>query len=54
MPAGRPFHALPRRDLLARLRSLTNVRVLEDAAAPSGYRLGAEPFRGWQTPPPSW
>lgn len=32
MPEGPPFHALPYDDLLNRLRSLTNYRVMADTA----------------------
>ena len=51
MPDGAPLHTLPHRDLLTRLRSPTNYRVVEDAAATSGYRLALEPFQGWSEPP---
>jgi WD40 repeat protein len=55
LPAeGAPFHTLPIGELLARLRSLTNFRVVRDPAAAGGYRLGFEPFTGWNRPPPSW
>jgi WD40 repeat protein len=54
VPEGQPLHTLPSSDLLARLRSLTNYRIVEDAASPSGYRLDFEPFTGWNRKPPSW
>ena len=54
MPEGRPFQTLPREELLARLRALTNYRVVEDRASPSGYRLDVEPFAGWKREPPRW
>jgi WD40 repeat protein len=54
MPEGQPFHTLPRSDLLARLRSLTNYRVVEDPGSASGYRLDFEPFTGWNREPPTW
>jgi WD40 repeat protein len=54
MPEGRPIHTLPRDELLARLRSLTNYRVAADPASPSGYRLDSEHFQGWNREAPSW
>jgi WD40 repeat protein len=51
---GRPFHTLPRTELLERLRSLTNYRIVADAASASGYRLDFEAFRGWNRKPPAW
>jgi WD40 repeat protein len=51
MPEGEPFHRLPREELIARLRALTNLRVVEDARSTTGYRLGADPFPGWQKAP---
>ena len=53
-PEGQPFHTLPLDELLERLRAVTNYRVVEDAATPSGYRLDFEPFKGWKGPPPRW
>ncbi len=54
MPEGTPIHTLPREELLERLRSLTNYRVVTDPTLPSGYALKAEPFAGWSQKPPSW
>jgi hypothetical protein len=55
LPADEPpLHVLPLDDLLRRLRALTNFRVVRDAAAAGGYRLGFEPFPGWKHEPPSW
>jgi len=48
-----PFHALPRDELLAKLRSLTNLRVVEDPESMSGWKLEVGPFPGWQEVP-SW
>jgi WD40 repeat protein len=50
----RPLHTLPHGELLERLRSLTNFRVVRDAAAVGGYRLDFEAFTGWNRKPPSW
>lgn len=48
-----PLHTLPREALLAKLDSLTNVRVVEDKAVPTGYKLDIGPFPGWKDVP-SW
>jgi YD repeat-containing protein len=53
-PEGPPLHTLPHAELLERLRSLTNYRVVKDPATAGGYRLDFEPFAGWNRPPPSW
>jgi hypothetical protein len=45
------LHTLPRSDLLARLSALTNLRVVSDPAAPSGYRVDFGPFPGWKDTP---
>jgi WD40 repeat protein len=50
----RPFHTLPHDELLDRLRSLTNYRVVPDPAAAGGYRLDFEPVAGWNRKPPSF
>ena len=50
----RPFHTLPHGELLGRLRSFTNFRVVRDPAMAGGYRLDFEPFTGWKRKPPSW
>ena len=39
-----PLHTLPLDQLLAELRSLTNVRVVEDAESSSGWTLEVGPF----------
>jgi WD40 repeat protein len=46
-----PFHLRPHAELLAVLRSHTNVRAVPDEKSPSGYRLEPGPFPGWATPP---
>ena len=51
---ARPFHTLPLTELLDRLRSLTNYRIVEDPASASGYRLDFVPFTGWNRKPPTW
>ena len=46
-----PFHTLPHAELLAKLRAMTNLRVVEDAAAATGYKLDVGPFPGWKDVP---
>jgi WD40 repeat protein len=46
----RPLHTLPREELLARLRALTNLRAVADAGSMTGYRLEYGPFPGWAKP----
>jgi WD40 repeat protein len=46
-----PLHALPYDELMAKLRALTNLRVVEDAASPTGYKLDIGPFPGWKDVP---
>ena len=49
-----PLHTLPYDELLATLRALTNVRLIEDADSPEGWSLTFEPFPGWNVTPPKW
>lgn len=49
-----PLQALPYDELLAKLRALTNVRIVEDPDAPEGWSLTFEPFPGWKVTPPTW
>jgi WD40 repeat protein len=51
MPEGRPFHTLPYEELLAKLRSLTNLRVVEDSASATGWKVEIGPFTGWAEVP---
>ena len=46
-----PLHTLPRNELIAKLRSLTNLRVVRDGESPAGWTLTHEPFPGWETVP---
>jgi WD40 repeat protein len=50
-PSRRPFQTLRYRDVLDRLRGLTNLRVMADESSPQGYRLKIDPFPGWATTP---
>lgn len=40
------------RELLAKLRSLTNVRAIVDASSPTGYKIDVDyaAWRGWREP----
>ncbi len=42
-----PFHLRPHEDVLAVLRSQTNLRAVRDSKASGGYRLETGPFPGW-------
>ncbi len=44
-----PLPTLPYDELLAKLRALTNLRVVEDPASAAGYKLEVGPFPGWRT-----
>jgi WD40 repeat protein len=45
------LHALPLEELLAKLRTHTNLRVFPDPGAESGYHVEPGPFPGWANPP---
>jgi WD40 repeat protein len=42
-----PLHTWANADLLAKLRSFTNLRVIEDPESSTGYTVEAGPFGGW-------
>jgi WD40 repeat protein len=46
-----PLHTLPYDELMAKLRALTNLQVVEDEASATGYRLEIGPFPGWRDVP---
>jgi len=46
-----PLHTLPHAELLAKLRSLTNLKVVRDPDSPNGWKVELGPFPGWQTVP---
>ncbi len=46
-----PLHTLPHGELMAELQALTNLRVVEDPAAATGYKLDIGPFPGWKDAP---
>jgi WD40 repeat protein len=48
-----PLHTLPRSELIAKLKTLTNLRVVRDEESATGWKLTHDPFPGWETVP-SW
>lgn len=44
---GQPLHSLPYTELLAKIRSLTNPRVVSDPGSATGYKVEPGPFPGW-------
>ena len=51
MPEGPPLHTLPYEELLAKLRSLTNLRVVPDPESATGYALEPGPIPNWAVAP---
>ena len=46
-----PLHTLPREELIAKLKTLTNLRVVRDPESSTGWKLTHDPFPGWETVP---
>jgi WD40 repeat protein len=46
-----PLHALPHGELLAKLRSLTNLRAVRDPRSSTGWTIELGPFPGWGNVP---
>jgi WD40 repeat protein len=46
-----PLHTLPREELIAKLETLTNLRVVRDEESATGWKLTHDPFPGWETVP---
>ena len=46
-----PLHTLPRAELIAKLKTLTNLRVVRDEESATGWTLTVGPFPGWETVP---
>jgi WD40 repeat protein len=46
-----PIQKLPYDELLTRLETLTNVRVVRDEDAPAGWKVQIGPFPGWEKVP---
>ena len=49
-----PFHKLLYPEVLADLRSRTNLRAVSDPASATGWKLDRGPFPGWAKRPESW
>jgi len=46
-----PLHTLPHDELVAKLRSLTNLRAVRDPASDTGWTIELGPFPGWRDVP---
>jgi WD40 repeat protein len=46
-----PLHTLPHDELIAKLHSLTNLRVVRDPESSTGWKVEVGPFPGWKTVP---
>ena len=46
-----PLHALPHQELIAKLETLTNIRVVRDDKSSTGWDIQVGPFPGWETAP---
>jgi len=46
-----PLHTLPLNELVAKLKTLTNLRVVRDPESSTGWALTHDPFPGWETVP---
>jgi WD40 repeat protein len=46
-----PLHTLAHHELLAKLHSLTNLRVVRDQASDTGWTIELGPFPGWRDVP---
>ena len=49
-----PLHTLPRDQLIAKLKSLTNFRAVRDSEAPEGWKIEFDRFPGWKETPRWW
>jgi WD40 repeat protein len=46
-----PLHTLPHDELIAKLKSLTNLRVVRDEESSTGWKIEIGPFPGWAEVP---
>jgi WD40 repeat protein len=46
-----PLHTLPREELIAKLKTLTNLRVVRNEESATGWKVEVGPFPGWETVP---
>jgi len=50
-PDRLPIDTLPKDELVARLKALTNARAVRDDQSPDGWEIEWEPFPGWEDGP---
>jgi WD40 repeat protein len=46
-----PLHTLPRSELIAKLKTLTNLQAVPDEESPTGWKIEVGRFPGWETVP---
>ena len=46
-----PAHILSQCEIIAKLKTLTNLRVVRDEESATGWKLEVGPFPGWETVP---
>ena len=46
-----PLHTLPREELIAKLKTLTNLRAVRDEESTTGWTIEVGPFPGWEMVP---
>jgi WD40 repeat protein len=46
-----PLHTLPRAELVAKLKSLTNLRAVRDPKSATDWTIETGPFPGWKNVP---
>ncbi len=46
-----PLHTLPRDELIAKLKTLTNLRAVRDDESSTGWKIEVGPFPGWEEVP---
>jgi len=46
-----PLHTLPHDELVAKLKSLTNLRAVRDPESSGGWKIEVGPFPGWKEVP---
>ena len=46
-----PLHTLPHGELMTKLKTLTNLRVVRDEESSTGWKVEVGPFPGWATVP---
>ncbi len=49
-----PLHTLPHDALVAKLKTLTNLRVVRDDTSTADWKIELAPFPGWKTVPTWW